>query len=360
MKPGIATNGLLLLALISYLLAWPVPIEPVGWNSPATRGLVDPFESNNLLQSAVGIKLGEYEGPEDATVGSDGHVYVTTQSGHVIYIQNRRVYEFAFPGGRPLGIEASRDGSFVIANAYIGLQRIDRDGTVTTLLSEVDGQPLVYANNLAIGPDGTIYFSESSSKFGAKSSDGNYEASLLDIMEHGGHGRVFAFNPSTGNVETLVDSLNFANGVAVSDDGRFLLISETGHYRILKHWLTGEQRGTTEVLLENLPGFPDNLKSGAQGRFWLGLAAPRNALLDKISDKPFVRKIVQRLPGFIRPKAIPSSHVVAFNAEGQVLMNLHDPNARFPTLTGVVETSRSLYLTTLFGNQLPHLDKRNL
>ena len=360
MKKSIATTGLLLAVLILYLLAWPVPIRPVAWNAPVDRGLVDPFESNELLQSAVGIKLGEYEGPEDATVGSDGRLYVTTQSGHVIAIKNRRAFEFAFPGGRPLGIEASRDGSFIIANATIGLQRIDRDGTVTTLLSEIDGQPLVYANNLAIGPDGIIYFSEASSKFGAKSSNGTYEASLLDIMEHGGHGRVFAFNPSTGDVETIMGSLNFANGVAVSDDGRFLLVSETGHHRVLKYWLTGEQRGTTEVLLENLPGFPDNLKSGAQGRFWLGLAAPRNALLDKISDRSFIRKIVQRLPAFIRPKAIPSSHVIAFNADGEILMNMHDPDARFPTLTGVVETSRSLYLTTLFGNELPHIEKQNL
>ena len=73
-----------------------------------------------------------------------------------------------------------------------------------------------------------------------------------------------------------------------------------------------------------------------------------------------IRKIVQRLPAIVRPKAVASSHVVAFNGDGQVLMNLHDPLARFPTLTGVVETNRSLYLTTLFGNQLPHLDKRDL
>lgn len=360
MRKSIATTGLLLVALILYLLAWPVPVEPVSWNAPVDRGLVDPFESNDLLQSAVGINLGEYEGPEDATIGGDGRVYVTTRSGHVVYIENRRVFEFAFAGGRPLGIEASRDGSLFIANAFLGLQRIDRDGTVTTLLSKVDGQPLVSANNLAIGPDGTIYFSESSSKFGAQSSSGTYEASLLDIMEHGGHGRVFAFDPLTGKVDTIMDSLNYANGVAISDNGDFLLISETGHYRILQHWLTGELRGTTEVLLENLPGFPDNLKSGAQGRFWLGLAAPRNALLDKMSDKPFVRTIVQRLPALLRPKAVPSSHVIAFNAAGEVLMNMHDPDARFPTLTGVVETSRSLYLTTLFGNELPHIEKQYL
>jgi hypothetical protein len=114
------------------------------------------------------------------------------------------------------------------------------------------------------------------------------------------------------------------------------------------------------VLLENLPGFPDNLKSGKNGRFWLGLAAPRNRLLDQLSGQPFVRKIVQRLPAFVRPKATPSSHVIAFNGDGQILMNLQDPETRFPTLTGALETNRMLYLTTLFGNQLPGIDKRDL
>ncbi len=360
MRKAVATIGLLLGILVAYLLAWPVPIQPVSWIAPQDRGLVDPFESNDLLASAVGISLGEHEGPEDATMGTDGRIYATTAGGHVLAIQNGQVSEFSFPGGRPLGIEADADGSLVVANAYLGLQRIDSDGTVTALLKEVDGQPLIYANNLAVGPDGTVYFSEASRKFGAQSSGGTYESSLLDIMEHGGHGRVFAFNPSNGEVRTLLDSLDFANGVAVSDDGRYLLISETGHYRILKHWLTGEKAGMTEVLLENLPGFPDNLKSGLQGRYWLGLAAPRNVLLDKLSDKPMLRKIVQRLPAFLRPEAAASSHVIALNGDGQVLMNLHDPSARFPTLTGVVETSRALYLTTLFGNQLPVLDKRDL
>ncbi len=360
MRYGLATTGLLLGLAVLYLLLWPVPIQPVSWNAPIDRGLVDPYELNDLLQAAFPVDLQAFEGPEDATVGIDGAIYATTLSGHVIQLRNGRVNSFSFPGGRPLGIEALPDGSLVIANAFLGLQHIDRNGSVTTLLDEVDGKPLIYTNNLAVGPDGIIYFSESSSKFGAESSNGTYEASLLDLMEHGGHGRVFAFDPASGNVQVLLDQLNFANGVAVSEDGSFLLVSETGHYRVLKYWLAGENQGITEVLLENLPGFPDNLKRGLQGRFWLGLAAPRNALLDRISDEPFIRKVVQRLPASARPKALPSSHVIAFNGDGEVLMNLHDPQARFPTLTGVVETRRSLYLTTLFGKALPRVDKRNL
>jgi len=360
MNRYITIAGFLLVSVVAYLLVWPVPIDPTSWQAPLDRGLVDPFEPNDRLQAAVGIDLGPHEGPEDATVGIDGQIYATTSGGHVIRIENGRISDFAFADGRPLGIETDRDGSFLIANAYIGLQRIDKNGTVSTLLDKVDGRPLVYANNLAVGPDGTVYFSESSSKFGAFSSSGTYEASLLDLMEHGGHGRVFAFNPLTAEARLLLDDLNFANGVAVSTDGRFLLVSETGSYRVLKYWLDGERQGQHEVLLDNLPGFPDNLKSGVDGRFWLGLAAPRNQLLDQLSDNPFIRKVVQRLPAFLRPKAIPSSHVIAFNEAGEVLENLQDTAARNRTLTGVVETRRTLYLTTLFGNELPRVDKREL
>ncbi len=57
---------------------------------------------------------------------------------------------------------------------------------------------------------------------------------------------------------------------------------------------------------------------------------------------------------------MPSSHVIAINGEGQVLMNLQDSTMKFPALTGVYETRQSLYLTSLFGNCLGRLDKKDL
>jgi len=352
--------GLLLTGIVLYFLAWPVPIDPIAWNAPVDHGLIDPFAQNSMLTAATAIDLGEHEGPEDATLGHDNSVYVTTDGGLVLRIRNRHVEMFADTGGRPLGIEVDSDGSLVVANAYLGLQRIDTDGSISTILGSVDGIIPVYPNNLAIAQDGKIYFTEASSKFGADEYRGTYDASLLDIMEHGGHGGVFVFDPATGTTEQLLDELNYANGIAISEDNSFLVVAETSSYRVLKHWLSGPDSGTTEVLLKNLPGFPDNLKSGKAGRFWLGFAAPRNDLLDKLSDKPWLRKAVQRLPAVFRPKAVPASHVIAFNGDGEILMNMHDPDARFPTLTGVLETQRSLYLTTLFGHQLPVIAKGDL
>lgn len=360
MRKALAAVGLLACGVL-YLLLWPVPVDPVAWDAPVNKGLVDPFAPDARLRHARAIDLGEHHGPEDVTAGHDGRLYATSSNGAVLQIDSYgNVSVFADVGGRPLGIETDSDGSLIVANAYIGLQRIFRDGSVKTLLSAVDGQALVYADDLAIADDGSIYFSEASTKFGAQKFAGTFEGSLLDIMEHGGHGQIIEFIPDTGVARIIIDNLNFANGVAISDDQTYLLIAETGSYRILKHWLQGPDTGTTEVLIDNLPAFADNINNGKDGRFWIGMVAPRNKLLDDLSDKPFIRKIVQRLPPNIRPTAEPYSHVIAISGDGEVLMNLQDPQARFPTLTGVLETDDALYLTTLFGNQLPRLDKDDL
>ena len=361
MSKVLAAAAFVLTVVGLYLVLWPVPVDPVAWDAPVDRGQVDPFEVNDRLGKVQTLDLGEHHGPEDLTSGHDGLLYATTTSGVVIRIDSYgTVSEFASVGGRALGIETDADGSLVIANAILGLQRIRQDGTVIAMLSTVNGKPLVFADDLAIASDGTVYFSEASTKFGAAQFGGTYEGSLLDLMEHGSHGQIIEFKPASGEARVIIDGLNFANGVAISDDQSYLLIAETGSYRILKHWLQGPDADTTHVLIDNLPAFPDNINTGRKGRFWIGLIAPRVKALDDLSDNPFARKIVQRLPAMFRPKAEPYSHVIAINGDGDVLMNLQDPEARFPSITGVLETRDALYLTSLFGNRLGRLDKDDL
>ncbi len=302
MKKVLAVTGSVLIFGVVYLLLWPVPIDPIAWDAPVNRGLVDPFGPDDRLKRAKAIELGEHHGPEDVTAGHDGRLYATSSSGAILQIDGYgAVSVFADVGGRPLGIDTDADGSLVVANAYVGLQRIQRDGTVETLLGEVGGRKLVFADDLAIANDGTLFFSEASTKFSARDFGGTYQGSLLDILEHGGHGQIIEFKPGTGEARVIIDGLNFANGVAISDDQTYLLIAETGSYRILKIWLEGAAAGSNEVLIDNLPGFPDNINNGRNGRFWVGLIAPRVELVDRLADKPFIRKIVQRLPAaFVR------------------------------------------------------------
>ncbi len=360
-KPAIATLTFLLLLLL-YLLLWPVPVSPVAWDAPQDLGLVDPFAPNDRLRLATPVNLGEHTGPEDVTGGKDGYLYTSTHGGLILrfHPNGSNLNVFANVGGRPLGLEFDSDGNLLIANAYSGLQRVSPDGSIETLVDEVDGQTIGYADDVAVAADGTIYFSDASSKFGPITAGGTYEASLPDILEHGGHGRIFEYSPISHHTRVLMEGLNFANGVAISEDQQYLIVNETGQYRVWRYWLDGPDAGTAEVILDNLPGFPDNVNNGLNGRFWIGLVAPRNQLLDDLSDLPLLRKMVQRLPKFLRPKAERSSHVIAISGEGQVLMNLQDTTMKFPALTGVYETRQSLFLTTLFGNRVGRLDKKDL
>lgn len=354
-------GGLLIAGLAVYLLTWPVPIEPVAWEAPRDAGLVDPFAANDRLSPLRRLDVGPHEGPEDLAQGPDGQLYTGTSDGFILRLgPGGQVERFADAGGRPLGLEFDAAGNLLVANAYSGLQRIRPDGQVEVLTNVFDGSKIDYANDVAVAADGTIYFSDSSSKFGAMKSGGSYEASLLDIMEHGGHGRVFRYDPQSGETTLLVEPLNYANGVAVSADQQSLLINETGSYRVLRYWLSGPNAGNVDVVIDNLPGFPDNINNGLNDRFWIGLVAPRNRLLDRMSDSPFLRKVVQRLPSALRPKAVPSSHVIAINADGEVLMNLQDTAAGMPALTGALETRDALWLSSLFGGYVGRLDKREL
>ncbi|MGI9260629.1 MAG: SMP-30/gluconolactonase/LRE family protein, partial [Woeseiaceae bacterium] len=257
-------------------------------------------------------------------------------------------------------IEFDQSGNLFVANAYLGLQRIRSDGAVELLTNSYEGDPIRYADDVAVAADGAVYFSDASSKFGAAENGGTYQASILDILEHGGHGRIFRFDPATGSTALLMDGLNFANGVAISEDQQFLMVNETGSYRVLRHWLSGDKAGQTEVVIDNLPGFPDNINNGKNGKFWIGLVAPRNEIVDNLSYAPWLRKLLQRLPAFLKPQAVPSSHVIAINGDGDVLMNLQNTSASLPALTGVYETEEALWLTSLFGHRTAKLDKRAL
>ena len=78
------------------------------------------------------------------------------------------------------------------------------------------------------------------------------------------------------------------------------------------------------------------------------------------SARPWLRKVVFRLPEFLRPSPARSSHVIAIDENGVVLMSPYDPAGTYPMLTGAVETPKSLYLTTLSGSTLPWLPKHAL
>jgi sugar lactone lactonase YvrE len=161
------------------------------------------------------------------------------------------------------------------------------------------------------------------------------------------------YDMATGAVTTLLDSLHFANGVAMGPGGRYLLVSETGGYRVLRYWLAGDRAGRVEPFAENLPGFPDNITFDGRDRFWVAIVSPRNALMDRLAPWPAVRRSVARLPAALRPKPVAHAIVLAFDTTGRLVENLQDagPGAYAP-LTTVREADGWLYLGSLTGRAI--------
>ena len=349
-----------LLMLIAYLAFWPVSVEPVAWSTPENQGFTGSFKSNQFLDHIEVTPLAGHEGPEAIVMDQQGSLYTATHDGWILKNEGDVWQEWVNTEGRPLGLAIDKDGSLVAADAFRGLLRITQDKQITLLTDSVNGSRIRYANDLDIASDGSVYFTDSSTKFSAKEHGGTFPASLLDLNEHGGHGRLLKYVPATGNTSLLLDQLNFANGVALDPQEDFLLVSETGSYRVLKFWLKGDKEGTSDVLIDNLPGFPDNISTGYNGRFWLGLPSPRSPILDKLSGSVALRKVIQRLPAFVRPKAIPYGHVVALDKDGKVLMSLQDPEGAYPITTGVLETSDKLYISSLVFGSVGHLDKSHI
>ena len=333
--------------LVAYLLLWPVQINPVAWQAPLNEGYVKSFSANQQLSQSHRIELNGDVGPEDYALDTQGNIYFSLLNGDIKFLDSTgKIHDWVNTGGRPLGMEFDKKGNLIVADAFIGLLKITKDKKIEVLLDEVDGVAVRYADDVDISDNGKIYFSDASTKFPAKS-HGTFAASLLDINEHGGHGRIVEYDPLTKKTVTLVKDLNFANGVSVSHDQQSVLFNETGSYRVLSVAIEGEQRGETKVIIDNLPGFPDNINRGSKGLYWFGLVSPRSKALDVLSNSAFTRKIVQRLPAFMRPNAQELGHVVAINDSGEVIHNLQDPLGMYSHTTGALEVGDSLYISSL-------------
>ena len=355
------TLFLSLILLLLYFLTWPVPIDPIAWQAPKAEPLAGVFSVNHKLADFETMNIDGLHGPEAVVANTAGDIYSTTHEGWILRWTKGQTkpQRWVNVGGRPLGIAFDSTGNLWVANAYLGLQKVDIAGKVSLELTSTDGVPIRYADDLDILANGKIYFSDASTKFPAKN-NGTLAASLLEIIEHAATARVIEFDPSNGQSKVIMSGLSFANGIATAADDSFILVVETGSYRVWKYWLKGDKSGQSEVIVDNLPGFPDNIHRGLNGRFWLGLTSPRNAIVDKTSAQPFLRKMIQRLPSFLRPKVVPSGHIVAINSQGKVLTSLQDPQGAYPATTGAWETKKHLYVSSLTADKLVRYDKHKL
>ncbi len=331
----------ILAALVLYLAFWPVPIDPVAWTPPAAPALAGPYAPNRRLAAVEWIGRGVALGPESTAIDREGRVHTGTRDGRILRLAaDGRFEEVARTGGRPLGMAFDAAGDLLVCDLRRGLLSVTPAGAVTVLATGEGGLPFRFIDDVDVGPDGTVYFTDASSRFDT------YRPALLDFH---GDGRLLAYYPATRQVERLLGDLVFANGVAVSGDGSFLLVNETGKFRIHRYWLQGPRRGSSEIFAENLPGFPDNVTwSRERGVFWVALFSPRLPAFDDLLPHPWLRTIVFRLPEALQPKPARRAFALALDASGRVVEDLQDDSpSAFAPVTSVRERAGTLWLGSL-------------
>jgi len=352
MKKGLTTLAIILIAAVGVFLLWPSPLDSVAWEPPEPPALDGRLAPNEVLNEAELLAKGQVNGPEDTEVDDQGRVYAGLDNGAIIRIGSEgQVETFADTGGRPLGMEFDADGNLLVADAWKGLLSVDSGGNIEVLTRESNGVPFAFTDDLAIADDGSIYFSDASYRF-------NQLDYRLDLMSGRGYGRLLRYDPETDETETLMDGLHFANGVALAEDEAFVLVNETGRYRIQRYWLEGDKAGSSEVFAKNLPGFPDNLARDKDGIFWIAVPSRRNAQMDGLHPYPWLKNQVAKLPEWVQPNPEHYGLVLAFDSEGELLGSLHDTDGdTLKMVTSVKPRQGALYFGSLYNDRIGKLDR---
>ncbi|XP_010922155.1 protein STRICTOSIDINE SYNTHASE-LIKE 10 [Elaeis guineensis] len=222
--------------------------------------------------------------------------------------------------GRPLGLRFSdKTGELFVADAYLGLLVVGPDDKFATpIAKQAQGVEFHVTNGLDIDPDsGAVYFTDSSMRFQRR----QY---ISAVIAGDKTGRLMKYDPQSKEVQVLLDSLSFPNGVALSQDGSHLLIVETITCRILRYWLRTPKANTVEVIAQ-LPGFPDNIKRSPRGGFWVALHSKRTKFVERVLSDPWLCDVLlnssidlQRVSSFVNRRSGKAS-ALRLSEDGQVL-----------------------------------------
>lgn len=282
-------------------------------------------------------------GAEDVVVAPDGSVFTGTEDGAILHLSadGRHVERIAETGGRPLGLELFDNGDLLVCDADAGLLVVHvADGSIETLVTDLDGVRMRFCNNAAIAADGTIWFSDSSLHYGIHQWKD-------DFVQHTRTGRLVRRDVD-GTVTVVIDDLAFANGVALSSDEQFVAVAETGARTVVRWWIAGPRAGERDFLVRDLPGYPDNIARGSDGLIWVTVASPKDPLVERLQTAPLaLRKLVTRIPEKLQPKPRRTIRVQAFDDGGTLVHDLDLQGPDFHMVTGVREHAGRVWMGSL-------------
>lgn len=347
---------LIILAILGGLFlmwwTWPSTVDPAYWDEPEPPALTGVLEPRGRLAEAEMISHSLLHTSEDVAIGVDGSVYSGQHDGSIVRLYrvgddwSAETVAQVTDNRSVLGLQWDADGR-LIAAAIDGIYAVNVEtGDITRLSTGATEYPLAFADDLDIGPDGTIYFSEASYQWGAGEGAPQY---AYDMAENRPYGLLYSLDPESGEMEVLVDGLYFANGIAMSADHRAVYVLETYRYRLSRYWLEGPQAGEFEVVADNLPGIPDGLMGDGEGRLYIAMDTQRVPIMRFLHRNPFWTRMITKLPEWVWLRAGPTkAFILVVDEDGNYLDSFHDPDSRFGLLANVVpDEDGNLWLGSL-------------
>lgn len=346
----VATGGLLLGAVVGAGTLADSRIDPVEWDTPDPPELTGALEPDHELAGCDTVV--RVDGPEDVAFDDEGRIYTGTDDGHVYRTvdpvdagtTDAPVESVARTVGRPLALEFDGDDLLVCAIGT-GLLSVDPDdGDVTTLVSRAGGRDVVFADDLHVADDGTVYFTDAT----------EHDVFQDELFELRDTGRLLAYDTESGEASVELDGLGFANGVAPGPDGESLLVDETSRFRVTRYWTDGDRAGESATFAENLVGYPDNVDAAGDGTYWVAIPSLRDEGLERLHRHPWVKRQLGKLPEAVLEQVSgdPYGLVLRLDADGEVVESLHDPTGGVFGVTSATPHEGALYLGTLFGERV--------
>ncbi len=355
-------SALMILGFIASATLPSCSLQPLSYTPPVKPKLEGVLAENELLSTTKWIDLKGWYGPEDIAIDKQGNAYCGAHISRTDFTDGRilkidttgKVEVFCNTGGWVTGLHFDKNENLIACDQKRGLISVDKRGKITVLASEdKKGNKFLIPNDVDIASDGIIYFSNTSSK--VSFSRKHARKILLEAKSDGG---LYSYNPMTKEITTLIDSSFFGNGVAVSKNDDFVLMVDLTKYRVVRHWLKGENKGKTDMFLENLPGLPNGISRRKDGSFWLGFTTRRDDLLDNIQPKIWLKKIIYAIPLWLQPKQEPFGMVMHISENGEILKTYYDTTGKYVSEASSIEESDGFIY--LGGDLTDHIGKYKL
>ncbi len=208
-----------------------------------------------------------------------GHLFVANcRARHLSRISpGGEVSHFLSTGGKPQGVVVAPDERlFISDNQKRMIFRADAGGRLEEFCGRYrDGSRLRGPNEIALGPDGRIYFTDP-----GRAWRGRPQGALSRV-------------DGTGRAELLAEGLEFTNGLDFTPDGREIYVVETTTGKVLRAALAGD--GTLAEPLREFVRFegsvgPDGIRFAASGNLYVTLfgrgqvavVSPEGKVIDRL------------------------------------------------------------------------------